>query len=191
MTFTQTGQKRSAAGKEPAIDVDDSPNIQNMLRLITSEITAGQNRDDVNSQTKRDFELSFGLLTRASEVIDLLQDRCRQLEVDKKDIIEESRADMEAAHAAARQWQDLTASLKTKLDEATKQLNEMKARAENAEKRLDALNKRAEAADKRALLNEELAKNYHDKILASFGSTSRLQEALMQIGSKGLDFAPR
>ena len=138
MTFTQTGQKRSAAGKEPAIDVDDSPNIQNMLRLITSEITAGQSRDDQGSQTKRDFELSFGLLTRASEVIDLLQDRCRQLEVDKKDIIEESRADMEAAHAAARQWQDLTASLKTKLDEANKQLNEMKARAENAEKRLDA-----------------------------------------------------
>lgn len=190
MTFTQTGQKRAGAKDQP-IDTDDTPNIQNMLRLITSEITAGQNRDDPNSQTKRDFELSFGLLTRASEVIDLLQERCRQLEVDKKDIIEESRADMEAAHAAARQWQDLTASLKTKLDETSKNFAEMKTRAEAAEKRSEALTKRVEASDKRAVLNEELAKNYHDKILASFGSASRLQEALMQIGSKGLDFAPR
>lgn len=187
MTFTQTGQKRST-GKEPALESDDSPNIQNMLRLITSEITAGQGRDDQASQTKRDFELSFGLLTRASEVIDLLQERCRQLEIDKKDIIDESRADMEAAHAAARQWQDLTGSLKAKLDETTKQFGEAKTRAENAEKRIEALTKRLEGAEKRALLNEELAKNYHDRILASFGSTSQLQEALMQIGSKGLDF---
>ena len=191
MTFTQTGQKRSAAGKDQSVEADDSPNIQNMLRLITSEITAGQGRDDQASQTKRDFELSFVLLTRASEVIDLLQERCRQLEVDKKEIIDESRADMEAAHAAARQWQDLTASLKSKLDEVTKQLGESKTRAENAEKRVEGLTKRIEASEKRALLNEELAKNYHDKILASFGSASQLQEALMQIGSKGLDFAQR
>ena len=190
MTFTQSGQKRSTAVKDQ-LEADDSPSIQNMLRLITSEISAGQGRDEQSSQSKRDFELSFGLLTRASEVIDLLQERCRQLEVDKKDIIDESRADMEAAHAAARQWQDLTASLKGKLDETTKQLGDMKSRAESAEKRLDGLAKRAESAEKRALLNEELAKNYHDKILASFGSASQLQEALMQIGSKGLDFAQR
>ena len=189
MTLTQAGLKRSAIDKDPIADVDDAPSIQSMLRLITNEIRNGQTREEQATQTKRDFEQSFGLLTRASEVIDLLQERCRQLELDKKEIIEESRADMEAAHAAARQWQDLTASLKAKLEDATKNLGEARTRADTAEKRVDALTKHIEVAEKRALLNEELAKNYHDKILASFGNTSQLQEALMQIGAKGLNFS--
>ena len=184
MTFTQTGQNRPAIGRELATTEEDSPNIHSMLRLIRNEIASGTPRSEAVGQAKRDFEFSFDLLTKTAEVIDLLQERCRNLEADNKDILNESRADIEAAHATAKQWQEMSASLKSKLDECARQLADVKARAENAEKRAEGITKRLETTEQRANLAEELAKSFHDKIVASFGNASRLQEVLMQISAK-------
>jgi DNA repair ATPase RecN len=184
MTFTQTGPTRTQAGRDFTPTEEESPNIHSMLRLIRNEIASGAPRSEAVGQAKRDFEFSFDLLTKTAEVIDLLQERCRNLEADNKDIINESRADIEAAHANAKQWQEMSSSLKSKLDECARQLTEAKTRAEAAEKRGDALAKRLETSEQRATVAEELARSYHDKIVASVGNASRLQEVLMQISAK-------
>lgn len=183
MTFTQTGPARPTTGRDLSAE-DDTPNIHSMLRLIRNEIASGAPRSEAVGQAKRDFEFSFDLLTKTAEVIDLLQDRCRNLESDNKEIISESRADIEAAHATAKQWQEMSSSLKSKLDECARQLADTKLRAENSEKRAEGLAKRLETTEQRAALSEELAKSFHDKIVATFGNASRLQEVLMQISAK-------
>ena len=183
MTFTQIGPNRSANGRDGASPDPDSTNIHDMLRLIRNEIVSGAPRSEPTGQPKRDFELSFDLLSKTADVIDLLQERCRTLEAEK-DRMADSRSEIEAAEATVRQWQDMSTSLKGKLDECARQLADTRVRAEDAEKRADGFAKRLDAAEQRATVAEELARGFHDRIVASFGNAARLQEVLMEISAR-------
>ena len=185
MVFTPTRPPRSDADRDPAQAYRDVPNIHNMLRVIKNEIAEDMPGAPTQSDDPRDFDVSFDMLAKIADCIALLQQRCRLLETDKQELIAASRADLDTANETARQWQEMSTALKSKLDECARQLADAKLRVENADRRSDALVKHLQATEQRATAAEELARNYHDRILSHFGSASRLQDLLRDMVSAG------
>ena len=137
------------------------------------------------TQPRRDPAMAFDLLDRVAEALDALMGRCEALEAKMQADLERAEAEAAAQDELIAQWKNFGTGMKSQAEETDRQLQAMKARAEaaearaaGAEARAIALKQASEAASQRAAVAENLAKEFHDKVVATFGSGSRTQTAL-------------
>ncbi|HEX4766839.1 MAG TPA: hypothetical protein VH414_11250 [Lichenihabitans sp.] len=150
-------------------------------------------------QGDAEYTSAFRLVHKASEAIDVLQERCRRLESDIRDTNERSRSEAESSERVIKDWERLATALKAQLSkteanladaqQSLKALEERAAAAETriqeTEQRLQASDLRAQEAETRAMAAEqlasqesELALSFQHTIIEAFGTDSRLSSAL-------------
>ena len=150
-------------------------------------------------QGDAEYTSAFRLVHKASEAIDVLQERCRRLEAEIRDTNERSRSEAESSERVIKDWERLANALKAQLSkteanladaqQSLKTLEERAAAAEiriqENEQRLQASDLRAQEAEARAMAAEqlasqesELALSFQHTIMEAFGTDSRLSSAL-------------
>ena len=150
-------------------------------------------------QSDTEYTSAFRLVQKASEAIDVLQERCRRLESDIRDTNERSKSEAESSERVIKDWERLANALKAQLSKTEANLTDaqqtLKALEERAaaaeiriqenEQRLQASDLRAQEAESRAMAAEqlasqesELALSFQHTIMEAFGTGSRLSSAL-------------
>ncbi len=110
---------------------------------------------------------SLNLLDRASKTVVFILGRYRQLEEHVRQLDAWSKAQIQAAEAAATRWQEAAAESESKMQDAQQQLAVMSRRAEMAERDL-----------KR---DKETLSVLQDRIISAFGFGSEAHDALAAI----------
>ncbi len=150
-------------------------------------------------QSDTEYTSAFRLVQKASEAIDVLQERCRRLESDIRDTNERSKSEAESSERVIKDWERLANALKAQLSKTEANLADaqqtLKALEERAgaaeiriqenEQKLQASDLRAQEAEARAMAAEqlasqesELALSFQHTIMEAFGTGSRLSSAL-------------
>ncbi len=150
-------------------------------------------------QNDTEYTSAFRLVQKASEAIDVLQERCRRLEADIRDTNDRSKSEAESSERVIKDWERLANALKAQLSKTETNLTEAQqtlksleeraaaaeARVQQNEQRLQASDIRAQDAEARASAAEqlasqesELALSFQHTIMEAFGTGSRLSSAL-------------
>ena len=139
-------------------------------------------RPDHAPSPRRDFTAAMELVDKASHVIDALQARVRQLELETREVRERSRLEVEAAESLAAEWQRLARATKTQLEDCEKRLATMKQNSDAAEARAEQLKEKLNSLQHLAAEEADQSARFHDKIVSAFGTGTRTQNALDTLG---------
>ena len=170
---------------EPNQRLTAVPDIDALIKTAVERTPRLPRAGSAAVPSRRDPATAFDLIDRAAEALDALVRRCDELKTQMRADAERARAEGAAQDEVIAQWQRLGSGMKSQAEETDRQLQAMKARAEaaearaaGAEARAMALQQASEAAAQRATAAENLAKEFHDKVVATFGTGSRAQTAL-------------
>lgn len=114
-------------------------------------------------------DTALDLLSEVAAALTTLMSRCRALEEAIATTKAEARAEVESAQDVAREWQEVTATLKARVDDADRTLAAMRARAEAAERELAQTRAAADRSQQAAAEAECLSSLFQEKVIASFG----------------------
>lgn len=129
-------------------------------------------------EPETDNDVAFTLVTRAANTIDILQNRCNQLETDAAELRNRLKTETETAERVIKDWERLATAMKTQLQECETRIAGLQERLEAAEARAEAGESRARDAERQASLEEEISSSLREKILLAFGSGSQTQAAI-------------
>lgn len=177
-------EKPSSAGTSTAETwlLKNSPaEKQDAVSLRTSGPAQTFGTRDHSASSRRDFNAAIELIEKASEAIDVLQARCRQLQTEIKEVRERSRLEVEAAESIAAEWQTLARATKAQLDDCENRLALTKQAADAAEARAEQTKERLESVQHLASEEAEQSARFHDKIVSAFGVGSRVHTALDEL----------
>ena len=162
----------------PAEDRPAAPDLGSFMRRVFRDPADAQGGPPKVALLRRDYEMAFDLLTRASSAFQVLMARCQQLEAEIRQVKDQAWADVDAANQVKKQWQQLAATLKMHLEDSDSQLTALKQRIEASEARVAAEQEAAQAAEQHAAVAIDLTTLFHDKIVAAFGIGSPAHSAL-------------
>lgn len=114
-------------------------------------------------------DTAIDLLGEVAAALTTLMARCKTLESALAAAKDEARAEIETAQDVAREWQEVAATLKAKVDDADRTLSAMRARAEAAERELALTQADADRSQKAAAEAECLSSLFQETVIASFG----------------------
>lgn len=115
-------------------------------------------------------DVAFALVTRAASTIDMLQNRCAQLETDAAELRNRLNTETETAERVIKDWERLATAMKSQLQECETRITGLQERLEAAEARAEAGESRAREAERQASLEGEISSSLREKILMAFGS---------------------
>ena len=170
---------------------DGTSEIERLMRKVFDRATADPVQPQNSAHPGRDFETPFDLIERAAAALDVLANRCRQLESQMAEAAERTKVEAAAQEQVIGQWKKLASGMKTHAEDADKRAEAMKARLEaaearaaTAEARAVALKDASDAAAHQAMAAETLSTELHDKVVAAFGIGSRAHVALEAVATR-------
>lgn len=181
-----SSEKPSLAGPSPAETwlLKNSPSDpQEPLPPRLKNPAQMSGRPEHSAGARRDFNAAIELVEKASEAIDALQSRCRQLQMEIKEVRERSRLEVEAAESIAAEWQKLARATKAQLEDCESRLALTKQAADAAEARAEQVKERLESVQHLASEEAEQSARFHDKIVSAFGIGSKAHTALETLES--------
>ena len=136
------------------------------------------NPRDQTEEAETDNDVAFALVTRAANTIDVLQNRCNQLETNTAELRDRLKTETETAERVIKDWERLATAMKAQLQDCETRIAGLQERLEAAEARAEAGETRALAAEQQANVEEEISSTLREKILSAFGSGSHTQAAI-------------
>jgi exonuclease VII large subunit len=154
---------------------DLASDAKSFMRRVLQGTDLRPSQPDLPPLPKRNYELAFRLLEDAAKALSSMQERQEQLEASVASMQARASLRIEAAEETVREWQAFAVMLKTRLQDAEERLAAMQERAQAAEAQASIDRARALAAEKWQNDEGAISRSLHDKIVATFGSGSRVQ----------------
>jgi hypothetical protein len=158
----ETSAAREATVRSPRKPSNDQPQTAAVVKNLRDARRPTPEPNPLDTSDE-----SLNLLDRASKTVVFILGRYRQLEEHVRQLDAWSKAQIQAAEAAANRWQEAAADSERKTQEAQQQLAAMSRRVEIAERDLK--------RDKEAL------GVLQDRIISAFGFGSEAHDALATI----------